>query len=79
MDVKVGSSPCSWGVWFGDDPRQAPWHRFLDEIVEAGYEWTELGVDYLEADIQRTGDGVLICFHEGNSRATSVVRVSFLS
>ena len=51
MNVKVGSAPCSWGVWFGDDPKQTPWRRFLDEIVEAGYEWTELGpYGYLPTD-----------------------------
>jgi inosose dehydratase len=52
VDVKVGSSPCSWGVWFGDDPKQTPWHRFLDEIAEADYEWTEFGpYGYLPTDI----------------------------
>ena len=35
--------PDSWGVWFPSDPKQTPWNRFLDEIAEAGYEWTELG------------------------------------
>ena len=29
-------------VWFPDDPKQTPWYRLLDEIVEVGYEWTEL-------------------------------------
>ena len=43
MNITVGSAPDSWGVWFPSDPQQTPWHRFLDEIVEAGYEWTELG------------------------------------
>ena len=43
MNVKVGTGPDSWGVWFADDPRQIPWDRFLDEVVEAGYEWIELG------------------------------------
>ena len=43
VGIKVGSAPDSWGVWFADDPRQTPWHRFLDEIAEAGYEWLELG------------------------------------
>lgn len=51
MHLTVGSAPDSWGVWFADDPRQTPWHRFLDEIAEAGYEWTELGpFGYLPTD-----------------------------
>jgi inosose dehydratase len=52
MNVKIGSAPDSWGVWFPSDPQQTPWHRFLDEIAEAGYEWTELGpYGYLPADL----------------------------
>lgn len=43
MTIQIGSAPDSWGVWFPSDPKQTPWNRFLDEIVEAGYEWTELG------------------------------------
>jgi inosose dehydratase len=43
MKVTLGSAPDSWGVWFADDPKQTPWSRFLDEIAEAGYAWTELG------------------------------------
>src|ERR1700712_547144 len=43
VHLTIGSAPDSWGVWFADDARQTPWHRFLDEIAEAGYEWTELG------------------------------------
>lgn len=52
MNVKIGSGPDSWGVWFADDPRQIPWRRFLDEVVEAGYEWIELGpYGYLPPDV----------------------------
>ncbi len=52
MEVIVGSAPDSWGVWFPDDPKQTPWQRFLDEIVEAGYKWTELGPSgYLPTDL----------------------------
>ena len=43
MNVRIGSAPDSWGVWFPSDPKQTPWERCLDEIAEAGYEWTELG------------------------------------
>jgi inosose dehydratase len=52
MNMQIGSAPDSWGVWFPDDPKQTPWHRFLDEIVAAGYEWTELGpYGYLPTDL----------------------------
>ena len=52
MKLMIGSAPDSWGVWFPDDPRQIPWDRCLDEIAEAGYEWTELGpYGYLPTDI----------------------------
>src|SRR5919202_2828882 len=52
MNVRIGSAPDSWGVWFPDDPKQIPWQRFLDEIAEAGYEWTELGpYGYLPTDL----------------------------
>jgi inosose dehydratase len=51
MNVTLGSAPDSWGVWFADDPKQTPWNRFLDEIAEAGYAWTELGpYAYLPTD-----------------------------
>src|SRR5439155_1959953 len=51
MRVTLGSAPDSWGVWFADDPKQTPWTRFLDEIAEVGYEWTELGpFGYLPKD-----------------------------
>lgn len=43
MNIRVGSAPDSWGVWFPSDEKQMPWDRCLDEIAESGYEWTELG------------------------------------
>lgn len=52
MNVTIGSAPDSWGVWFSSDARQTPWNRFLDEVVEAGYEWIELGpYGYLPTDL----------------------------
>jgi inosose dehydratase len=52
MTIEIGSAPDSWGVWFPSDPKQIPWQRFLDEIVQAGYEWTELGpYGYLPSDL----------------------------
>ena len=52
MEIRIGSAPDSWGVWFAEDEKQIPWDRFLDEIQEAGYEWTELGpYGYLPTDL----------------------------
>ena len=36
-NLRLGTAPDSWGVWFPDDPHQVPWHRFLDEAAAAGY------------------------------------------
>jgi sugar phosphate isomerase/epimerase len=47
----LGSAPDSWGVWFPEDEHQVPYTRFLDELVQAGYEWLELGpYGYLPTD-----------------------------
>jgi len=52
--INVGTAPDSWGVWFADNPRQTPWTRFLDEVVEAGYTRIELGpYGYLPTDKQQ--------------------------
>ena len=57
--LRLGSCPDSWGVWFPDDPSQTPWHRFLDELAEAGYRWLELGpYGYLPTDPARLRDEV---------------------
>jgi inosose dehydratase len=51
MNIKIGTAPDSWGVWFPSDPKQTPWQRYLDEVGAAGYEWTELGpIGYLPTD-----------------------------
>lgn len=53
----IGTAPDSWGVWFPDDPQQTPWHRFLDEVVDAGYHYVELGpFGYLPTDPGRLRD-----------------------
>ncbi len=53
MDIKVGSAPDSWGVWFPADAKQMPWTQFIDEIAAAGYEYIELGpYGYLPTDPQ---------------------------
>jgi inosose dehydratase len=57
--LRLGSCPDSWGVWFADDPRQTPWHRFLDELAQAGYGWLELGpYGYLPTDPGRLREEV---------------------
>ena len=35
MNVKIGSAPDSWGVWFPSDPKQTPWQRYLDELLKS--------------------------------------------
>jgi inosose dehydratase len=55
--ITLGTAPDSWGVWFPEDPHQVPWNRYLDEVVEAGYTWTELGpYGYLPTDPARLQD-----------------------
>lgn len=55
--IRIGTAPDSWGVWFPDDPNQVPWRRFLDEVVEAGYTWIELGpYGYLPTDPNELAD-----------------------
>src|SRR5947207_15486312 len=57
MSIHVGTAPDSWGVWHASDPRQTPWHRFLDEVAEAGYDAIELGpFGYLPIEPQRVAD-----------------------
>ena len=52
MGIKIGIGPDSWGVWYPDQPNQVPWQRFLDEVVEAGYDWIEAGpYGYLPTDL----------------------------
>lgn len=43
MDIRIGSAPDNWGVWFPTDHKQTPWNRFMDEIIEAEFYWTVLG------------------------------------
>ena len=53
MKVRIGSSPCSWGVNFASDPKQSSWQRFLDELIQADYEWIELApYGYLPTDLK---------------------------
>ena len=56
MNVRLGSAPAAWGVSFASDPKQTPWTRYLDEVAEAGYTWTELGpYGYLPTDPKQAG------------------------
>ena len=53
MSIKVGCAPDSWGVWFASDSKQTPWNRYLDEVSQAGYAWTELGpYGYLPPELE---------------------------
>ena len=55
--VIIGTAPDSWGIWFAEDPNQTPADRFLDEVVEAGYEWIEIGAyGYLATDPAKLRD-----------------------
>lgn len=55
--LRLGTAPDSWGVWFPQDEQQVPWEQFLDEAVDAGYEWVELGpYGYLPTDADRLAD-----------------------
>jgi inosose dehydratase len=55
--LRLGTAPDSWGVWFPEDPHQVPWSRYLDEVRDAGYRLTELGpYGYLPTDAARLRD-----------------------
>ena len=55
--VVIGTAPDSWGIWFAEDPNQTPADRFLDEVVQAGYEWIEIGAyGYLSTDPAKLRD-----------------------
>jgi len=43
MSYRIGNAPCSWGVEFGDDPRNPTWQSVLDDARAAGYNGMELG------------------------------------
>jgi len=42
-NIRIGNAPCSWGVEFGDDPRNPAWTQVLDDARDAGYQGMELG------------------------------------
>src|SRR6478735_8883459 len=41
--LRLGTAPDSWGVWFPSDSQQVTWDVYLDEIAAVGYVYTELG------------------------------------
>ncbi|GAA3334172.1 hypothetical protein GCM10020331_101090 [Ectobacillus funiculus] len=44
MNIKVGTAPDSWGVWFPEKrKKQTPWERCMNEMAESGYAGIELG------------------------------------
>ena len=77
--LHLGTAPDSWGVWMpGLDPLQTPWQRYLDEVQQAGYKYSELGpFGYLPADpgivreeyakrgLTLTGGTVFVALHKG--------------
>jgi inosose dehydratase len=51
MMIKIGMCPNSWGVWFEKNEKQIDWRRYLDEIAEIGYKYTEIGpYSYMSTD-----------------------------
>lgn len=54
MNIKLGTAPDSWGVWFADDPKQPTWQQFLDEVASLDYRYVEIGpYGYMPTDPNR--------------------------
>lgn len=48
------------------------------EETEAAFRWARhMGADYLEADLQRTKDGVILALHDDNLKRTSDIKAVF--
>ena len=88
MTIRIATAPDSWGVWFPEDAKQTPWDRYLDEVRDAGYRWTELGPwGYLptdpgrllaelgKRDLRLCGTGVVHALSLPDSAATLAERV----
>jgi inosose dehydratase len=55
--LRLGTAPDSWGVWFAEDPHQVTWDVYLDEIARVGYVYTELGPQgFMPQDPERLKD-----------------------
>lgn len=77
--LHLGTAPDSWGVWMpSGDPLQTPWERYLDEVHEAGYRYSELGPfgylptdpgivrdEYARRGLTLTGGTVFVALHKG--------------
>ncbi len=77
--LHLGTAPDSWGVWMpGTDPLQTPWRRYLDEVQQAGYRYSELGPfgylptdpgiireEYARRGLTLTGGTVFVALHKG--------------
>jgi inosose dehydratase len=65
--LRLGTAPDSWGVWFPEDDHQVSWQQYLDELPRAGYVWTELGPQgFLPQDPAQLRDeldqrGLMVC------------------
>jgi inosose dehydratase len=65
--LRLGTAPDSWGVWFPSDPHQVTWDVYLDEIARAGYVYTELGPQgFMPQDPQQLNEelarrGLTVC------------------
>ncbi len=79
--LHLGTAPDSWGVWNpGDDPLQTPWQRYLDEVQQAGYQYSELGPfgylptdaglvreEYAKRGLTLSGGTVFVALHKGRA------------
>jgi inosose dehydratase len=77
--LHLGTAPDSWGVWNpSGDPLQTPWQRYLDEVQQAGYGYSELGpfgylptdasvvaAEYAKRGLTLTGGTVFVALHKG--------------
>jgi len=77
--LHLGTAPDSWGVWMpSGDPLQTPWQRYLDEVQQAGYTYSELGPfgylptdpgivreEYAKRGLTLTGGTVFVALHKG--------------
>lgn len=87
-NLVLGTAPDSWGVWNpSGDPLQVPWERYLDEAVQAGYRYSELGpFGYLPTDpgivrdayasrgLTLTGGTVEVALHRGGDALDAAKR-----
>ena len=79
MTIKIGNAPCSWGVEFGNDPRNPSWLKVLDECKQAGYTGIELGPigfmpeepnlvadEFAKRELEMIGGVVFRAFHDAD-------------